>query len=471
MSSLYKQTKSSENHSKQSQPRRSIYLNSNRNANNENNQSSISNNNENSSIQEQKTFRYIRYLKDQNVQLKQQLDKERQVSPLRGGFEMPMSRINDQFNQMQVHQFQIQLAALQNEFMRYKTQNEDQFKERLDQIENLLKEKQNFLTEKEKLTKKNKALSEQVRELKLITDNLSPEERSSQLKTENEKLKEEHDRIRRQVDEVRSQRNKVINENEKLARELIQLKNENKKLKTPNQDNSNQDEQPEQQFSSTTKRLQTRTTERKPRSKSTLPKEGTKSQKRYAIDNKQERGSTNQDDLDTADVKTRDIDEVQQIDNSVNKDHIIDLQTQIKVLSHQLREKMDAIDKLRSLHSEEKKNYDKLMTENTELTDKCNKYIDETNLCNATIIRQKNNLDDKDKEINALQLKTSKIKKLLRVVSNIKNTNIILNERNKELEQKLFEITNPNSNLIPNHSIKVQDISFSKIDSLVEDLK
>ena len=109
--------------------------------------------------------------------------------------------------------------------------------------------------------------------------------------------------------------------------------------------------------------------------------------------------------------------------------------------------------------------------ENNDLTNKRNKYIDETNLCNATIIRQKNNLDDKDKEIDALQMKTSKIKKLIKVVSSIKNTNIILNERNRELQQRLLDVSNPNSNINSNSTSNNQVISFSKMDSLLNDLK
>lgn len=478
MSSLYKQSKGSENNSNQSQPRRSIYLgNSSRSTNHENKQETLTSGNDNSSLQEQKTSRYIKYLKDQNVQLKQQLDKERQVLSSRGDYDVPVSQFNEQLNQIQVQQFQLQLASLQNEFLRYKAQNEDQYKDRLDQIENLLREKQNFMVEKEKLASKNKSLSDRIREFKQINDQLAPEERSSQLKIENEKLKEDRDRIKTQTEKIRSKRDNVRAENEKLLNEINQLKIENKKLKKLNKSDNIQEKQSDQPTSTTRKKTPTRTTEKgesgtekKAHTSPVVARDSAKIQKKQSTNNKQEIDSK-KDISDSSSTKPRSINTEEQNNTSIDKDRIMDLETRIQVLRLQLKDKNDEIDKLRARNSEDKENYDKLRTENNDLTNKRNKYIDETNLCNATIIRQKNNLDDKDKEIDALQMKTSKIKKLIKVVSSIKNTNIILNERNRELQQRLLDVSNPNSNINSNSTSNNQVISFSKMDSLLNDLK
>lgn len=495
------QSKNSENSSNQT--RRSIYLSApNRNSTQDNSQANNQSGNDNSAVQEEKTFRYIKYLKEQNLQLKQQLDKERQVSSFKVNVDTSMPRGNDQLKQIQVNQFQVQLASLQNEFNRYKSQNESQYKERLDQIENLLREKQLFMVEKEKMACNNKSLAEQVKELKQATDNSTPEEKRKQIKQENDKLKDENNRIKSEIKKARSQRDKTIAENEKLQKEINQLKSENKKLKQSNQKDANQDKQSEKK-SSERKTSPTRTTEKnkiKPRSSSVLPKETSKSHQKSNADHKNENEPIKKNRPESSIVKTRSItdpnncatnqdqdrinDLQTQVQNlsrqlkdkknaAINQDRINDLQAQVKVLSHQVKSKSEMIDKLRAKNSEEKKNYEKLRLENAELNNKCNKYIDETNLCNATIIRQKNNLDDKDKEIDLLQMKQSKIKKLIKVVSNIKSTNIILQERNRELEQRLRDSNNsvPNITIHLNADDEEPDIDFEKLDSLLDDLK
>lgn len=521
------QPKYSENSSGQSYPLRSVYHNTankdNDYANNQNGNSLIWN--DNSLYQEQKSARYIKYLKDQNLQLKQQLEQERKYSSYRPPRDNSIPRIND-VNQLQVQQLQLQVSTLQDEFDRYKSENTNQQKESLSQIENLLKEKQQFLKEKEKLSQENDKLNEQLDKYRTKSLDMTFGELENQLQSENEQLRAEKENNNSELEQIHSEINTALSERAKLQQKINQLKNENQKLKKssstpvsqqiktirkrsvspraakaarsstkatkkdPNEEPQEMQVRTIKKRSSTPKADKMTSTAsienldqiRKPvlRKRSPSPKEDkdtqtngkqTKSEtvKKRSISPKDKptskpsetkekstskRSSSPKVTSQPLEVKEKAVKRSSSPKQSDLKNkrsplnstdpltkQYVDLNAQVQVLTQQLKEKSDAISRLIEKNSETKKNAEDLQAENEQLTDKCNKYINKTNIYNSTIIRQKNNLDQKDKKIEELQLKQSKIKKLIKMANKVKNTNTLLQEKNRQLEQQLIDST------------------------------
>lgn len=580
------QTKHGETNGSQSSTHKPIYLNtSNKDEEYVNNNSNKFIWNENpSTFQEQKSARYIKYLKDQNLQLKQQLDQERQLSNYR--FENDQnSPQNGEINQFQMNQLQMQVFSLQEEFDRYKSENSSKQKDNLVQIEALLKEKQQNMNEREKLSEENKKLNQQLAEYAQKNRDLNFEEQEIRLQKENEKLKEENDKNKKEIDLVKSQIKEALSEKAKLQQKINSYKNENQKLKKSqqqqqqqnstaikkrsispkpttskqsNKSSKNQDDDQEElhhikiriikKRSSTPKSDKMTLTlpnefveqpdkdsqklkQQKKRSQS--PKVNKKKQdsnkeqekekpstnsikkrsvspkptatKKQAISNKP--SQTNKEKMLTSSAqkrstspktnsqKKRSVSPAQNIDNkqirkrslspkpvapkeiilTEESKQLIDLNARIQVLSQQLKEKSELVDKLHKKNTETKEKSEQLVQDNEELNKQINKYINKTNIYNSTIIRQKNNLDQKDKEIDELQLKQSKIKKLIKIANNVKNTNIILQERNRKLEQKILDSsmnTSVSNNQNEKSNFNEPSISNSeekgKIESLIQ---
>lgn len=363
-----------------------------------NNNSNPNIENDSMAIQEQKNARYIKYLKEQNLLLKQQLDKERQNAKL--SLKQARSQKADNLNQIQVNQLQIQLTALQEEFSKYQTENEGQVADRLDQIEKLLKEKQQLLSDKERLSDQNKDLLAQLKQRQPDIDK--------------QKLIAENQRLKRELQNAKS-------ENENLQMKISELQNKLKPKETVKIEAVQETKKKSPRGRSPT-RTSTKKEAKSSRGNSVPKKTSTVKQGRQ--------------------TPLRSTTPTPAPADQLGQSALIDLQAKIALLSQQLKEKSDILDDINFKYNDARKTAEKLRAENAELLDKINKYVSETNICNATIIRQKNDLDAKDKQIEHLQLKQNKFKKAFKVVSSIRQANFTLSERNRELEQKLFETQN-----------------------------
>ena len=376
----------------------------------------------NDAVIAEKSQRYIRYLKEQNVQLKQQLDQERQnMSRVVSAAPQSSSFSPNAMGTGQIHQLVQQYNQLKSEYERFRAECEKQTKERLNQIDSLLTEKQRFIAEKERMAAENKQLAEAAVQG-------SPAEREKQLRLENSKLKAEISKVKAKVDEVVAEKEELIAENEKLQQQIEEMNEEVERLK---------------------------------RQKGSANVTPTSSKKGSS----QKRSKTSP---------------------KYDTENLIELNTEIKLLNQQLRDKTRTLDEVRAKYNDLKKDNDRLFSDYSELKKRHDKLFDENNILSATIIRQKNDLDARKKEITTLQIRQAKIKKLLKVVTSIRNQNNVLAQRNRELESKLMEskaaastptsprqvfslTTTPTKELSPDRSTdKIINRLSERIDNLIQ---
>ena len=214
----------------------------------------------------QKNNRYIKFLKDQNLILKQQLDQIRKENSATESPKSATTPIASQRNknptveQIRSDQLLLQIQNLQKEMNRCKVESENQQADKLAQIENLLREKQQYLEEKERFQSEIIRLTKLVEETKrqtrkIVETEFSDKEHylkqemnkvraeSKRIKNENDQYLSEIDGIKARINEIKEKGIEVQKQNESLRFQNERIRNDVDILKNKNMQLSIENEQ------------------------------------------------------------------------------------------------------------------------------------------------------------------------------------------------------------------------------------
>lgn len=423
-----------------------------------------------------KNNKYIKFLKDQNVLLKQQMDQMRQetptevnsrsignVSSIRSPSQIPTPisappsrNTNPTVEQIRYDQLLLKYQNLENEMNRKKQESEDQQAEKLSQIESLLCEKQQFLEEKDRLNQEIIRLTNLVDETKKEAEKkakVNLADREYELKSEIEKVEKENKRMKKEnekyaadikefktkLEDIKSKSIEMQKQNEALQTQNESLSKEIEELKAQNQQNANDENSKLQLPGSSQIQGQTRSVE----NENHLLKK--KTQEIIQLEAK----------LNKYRARLRDI--VSQNDN--NNVAVSKLNLELKQLNKTIEGKERQITNLLSKQ-------DQMVSEKEESLSLYQKAINESNNLRMRIATLESELEDKNQQLDVFNNKKNKTKKLKNRIENLEQENARLASKNKELEVRISVLDYKMPNLANINSMNKNNLNLNSSNSV-----
>lgn len=385
--------------------------------------------------------RYIKFLKDQNVILKDQIDQIRQGntndrsaqnSPTKSQPQVPTPKespsgrsTNPTVEHIRYDQLLLKYQALEKEVNRYRSDREDKEEDKIAQIQSFLREKEQFLEEKDRLRSEilrlNSKIDEERKAAKAVAENEFAD-KEYQFQTTIANLKEENKQNEIEKEKCRTEINEIKTKINDIKAQCIDLQNQNEKLKNEN-DNLRQQIETTRPSSSFNPRQSSRVSD--------IQSNEINVQKRG-----KQQDALFEEKFNKYKKKIKEL----VTDSDEKNQFILKQKDDIKQLN-------ETINTLRSQISFLESKSDQLIAEREEslsLYQRATKDAEDLRLSNITL---QSEIESRDQIINDLKSKGNKTKKLKKKISQLEQQNHALTSKLKESETRISILENDPSRI------------------------